>query len=75
MNHYHNTDQDLDITIERLRRLETRLCKLMIHMGLEPTGEPIPTQPPVQPLDREPNPINVQNHTILKKMLGSLKIN
>ena len=75
MNHYHNTDQDLDVIIERLRRLETRLCKLMIHMGLEPTGEPIPTQPPVQPLDHEPNPINVQNHTILKKMLGSLKIN
>jgi hypothetical protein len=75
MNHYHNTDQDLDAIIERLRRLETRLCKLMIHMGLEPTGEPIPTQPPVQPLDHEPNPSSVQNHTILKKMLGSLKIN
>ena len=76
MNHYHNTDQDLDVIIERLRRLETRLCKLMIHMGLEPTGEPIPTQPPVQPLDHVPSTsLQAHNASVLKKMLGSLKIN
>lgn len=74
MNTYHN-NADLDVIIERLRRLETRLCKLMIHMGLEPTGEPIPTQPPVQPLDHAPNPISIQNHSVLKKMLDSLKLN
>ena len=74
MNHYHNTDQDLDVIIERLRRLETRLCKLMIHMGLEPTGEPIVS--PVQPLDHVPSTsLQAHNASVLKKMLGSLKIN
>lgn len=71
MNTYH-TDADLDAILDRLRRLETRLCKLMLHMGIDPTGEPIKT---VQPLDHESNPISVQNHNVLKKMLGSLKIN
>lgn len=70
MTTYHN--DELDAILDRLRRLETRLCKLMLHMGIDPTGEPIKT---IQPLDHEPNPINVQNHTILKKMLDSLKLN
>lgn len=71
MTTYH-TDANLDAILDRLRRLETRLCKLMLHMGIDPTGEPIRT---IQPLDHEPNPISVQNHTILKKMLDSLKLN
>ena len=70
MTTYHN--DELDAILDRLRRLETRLCKLMLHMGIDPTGEPIKT---IQPLDHEPNPISVQNHTILKKMLDSLKLN
>ena len=44
----------------------------MLHMGIDPTGEPIRT---IQPLDHEPNPISVQNHNVLKKMLDSLKLN
>lgn len=71
MNTY-QTDADLDAILDRLRRLETRLCKLMLHMGIDPTGEPIKT---IQPLDHEPNPISVQNHNVLKKMLDSLKLN
>ena len=70
MTTYHN--DDLDVILDRLRRLETRLCKLMLHMGIDPTGEPIRT---IQPLDHEPNPISVQNHNVLKKMLDSLKLN
>ena len=70
MSTYHN--DDLDAILDRLRRLETRLCKLMLHMGIDPTGEPIKT---IQPLDHEPNPISVQNHNVLKKMLDSLKLN
>lgn len=70
MTTYHNAE--LDAILDRLRRLETRLCKLMLHMGIDPTGEPIKT---IQPLDHEPNPISVNNHTILKKMLDSLKLN
>ena len=70
MSTYHN--DDLDTILDRLRRLETRLCKLMLHMGIDPTGEPIKT---IQPLDHEPNPISVQNHNVLKKMLDSLKLN
>lgn len=70
MTTYHN--DDLDAILDRLRRLETRLCKLMLHMGIDPTGEPIRT---IQPLDHEPNPISVQNHNVLKKMLDSLKLN
>jgi len=70
MNTYHS--DDLDAILDRLRRLETRLCKLMLHMGIDPTGEPIRT---IQPLDHEPNPISVQNHNVLKKMLDSLKLN
>ena len=70
MTTYHN--DELDAILDRLRRLETRLCKLMLHMGIDPTGEPIKT---IQPLDHEPNPISVNNHTILKKMLDSLKLN
>ena len=70
MSTYHN--DDLDAVLDRLRRLETRLCKLMLHMGIDPTGEPIRT---IQPLDHEPNPISVQNHNVLKKMLDSLKLN
>ena len=70
MTTYHN--DELDAIIDRLRRLETRLCKLMLHMGIDPTGEPIRT---IQPLDHEPNPISVQNHNVLKKMLDSLKLN
>ena len=71
MNTYH-TNADLDAILDRLRRLETRLCKLMLHMGIDPTGEPIKT---IQHLDHEPNPISVQNHNVLKKMLDSLKLN
>ena len=70
MTTYHN--DELDAILDRLRRLETRLCKLMLHMGIDPTGEPIRT---IQPLDHAPNPISVNNHTILKKMLDSLKLN
>ena len=70
MTTYHNAE--LDAILDRLRRLETRLCKLMLHMGIDPTGEPIRT---IQPLDHEPNPISVQNHNVLKKMLDSLKLN
>ena len=70
MTTYHNVE--LDAILDRLRRLETRLCKLMLHMGIDPTGEPIRT---IQPLDHEPNPISVQNHNVLKKMLDSLKLN
>lgn len=70
MTTYHN--DELDAILDRLRRLETRLCKLMLHMGIDPTGEPIKT---IQPLDHEPNPISVNNHTMLKKMLDSLKLN
>ena len=70
MSTYHN--DDLDAILDRLRRLETRLCKLMLHMGIDPTGEPIRN---IQPLDHEPNPISVQNHNVLKKMLDSLKLN
>jgi hypothetical protein len=70
MTTYHN--DELDAILDRLRRLETRLCKLMLHMGIDPTGEPIRT---IQPLDHEPNPISVQNHNVLKKMLDSLKLN
>ena len=70
MTTYH--DRELDLVLDRLRRLETRLCKLMLHMGIDPTGEPIRT---IQPLDHEPNPISVQNHNVLKKMLDSLKLN
>ena len=29
--------------IERLIRIETRLTKLMIHLGLDPQGHPAPT--------------------------------
>ena len=70
MTTYNNVE--LDAILDRLRRLETRLCKLMLHMGIDPTGEPIRT---IQPLDHEPNPISVQNHNVLKKMLDSLKLN
>jgi hypothetical protein len=45
-----NTYHDLERVEARLRRLETRLCKLMIHMGLDPqTNEPlgeVHTEPP-----------------------------
>lgn len=70
MTTYHN--DELDAILDRLRRLETRLCKLMLHMGIDPTGEPIRT---IQPLDHAPNPISIQNHNVLKKMLDSLKLN
>lgn len=70
MTTYHN--DELDAILDRLRRLETRLCKLMLHMGIDPTGEPIRT---IQPLDHEPSQISVQNHNVLKKMLDSLKLN
>ena len=71
MTTYHN-NANLDAILDRLRRLETRLCKLMLHMGIDPTGEPVK---PLQPLDHAPNPISVQNHNVLKKMLDSLKLN
>lgn len=32
---------------ERLIRMETRLCKLMIHMGLDQDGQPHSESPPV----------------------------
>jgi len=66
MNTYHSHDIDA-----RLKRLETRLCKLMIHMGLDPSGE----HPPAQFKDYvpEPDPIKVQNANVLKKMLESLR--
>lgn len=63
-------NQDLDAVLDRLRRLETRLCKLMLHMGIEPSGEPVK---PLQPLDHEP--IQVQNANVLKRMLESLRVN
>ncbi len=75
MTTYHtdpDTDADLDAILDRLRRLETRLCKLMIHLGLEPTGEPVKL---LQPLDHVPSTSpQTRNASALKKMLGSLKI-
>lgn len=69
----HNPDADLDAVLDRLRRLETRLCKLMLHMGLGPSGEPVKPLQPLQPLDHEP--IQVQNANVLKRMLESLRTN
>jgi hypothetical protein len=37
-----NTYHDIERMEIRLRRLETRLCKLMIHLGMDPqTNEPL----------------------------------
>jgi hypothetical protein len=50
-----NTYHDLERLEARLRRLETRLCKLMIHMGMDPqTNEPLEEPPMQQPKDHVP---------------------
>jgi hypothetical protein len=47
------TYHDLERVEARLRRLETRLCKLMIHMGLDPqTNEPL-GETPAEPHDNK----------------------
>lgn len=47
------TDTETEIIMDRLRRLETRLCRLMLHLGLDPSGEP--AKPPLQPpMDHAP---------------------
>ena len=49
-----NTYHDLERVEARLRRLETRLCKLMIHMGLDPqTNEPLGEPPKDYPHDNK----------------------
>jgi hypothetical protein len=47
----------------RLRRLETRLCKLMIHLGLDPqTNEPL-GEPPAEPPKDYAHPPLGEAHT------------
>lgn len=29
-------DEDIELVMERLVRIESRLCQLMMHMGLDP---------------------------------------
>ncbi len=48
MTNYH----EIERLEARLRRLETRLCKLMIHMGMDPqTNEPLGEVPATPPKD------------------------
>ena len=72
-NTYRPRSNDLDHISERLRRMETRLCRLMLHMGLDPMGEEPVTQivPPTVPMDYAP--MREQNRSVLKRITEALR--
>jgi hypothetical protein len=63
-----NTYHDLERVEARLRRLETRLCKLMIHLGLDPqTNEPLGETPAEPPKDYPHDNKQTQWYSLFKR--------